>query len=643
MVAIDAGPLNPITGGFICSKVRKFPRRLYGPDRLLHPMRRAGAKGKGRFESITWEEAIGTIASRFRAIAAAHGAEAILPFYYGGSNGLISQGTMDERFFRRLGASRLATTVCAAPTGAAAGAMYGKMASTDFPDFANARFIILWGANPNHSNIHLIPYLKEAKRRGARIALVDPKRTLSQELLDFHLPVYPGTDVVLALAMISHLEAAGRVDRAFIREHTTGYEALLARAQEFPPERAAAIARVPAAHLRQVAEEYAAAETALIRCGWGLERNRNGESAVAAVLALPAVAGKFGRPGSGYALSATEAYGFDSEKVAGLPEARSRTVNMNRLGRALTDGLEPPVKGLFVYNCNPAVTIPDSNRVERGLLRDDLFTVVFEQVMTDTARFADILLPATTFLEHTEISASYGTYGLMVADPVIPPVGEAKPNEVVFGMLARAMGFDGAAFSDGTEALARQVVEAVTAPLRGERTLEGLRRARRLGFDFPGDRPVQFKTAMPQTDDGRVQLFPKELGPSLYRFLEDPASEAFPLALISPATSKTISSTLGEFNLPQAFLAIHPDDAGARQIADGDWVKIYNDIGTVEVRAKLAPHLARGVVDLPKGIWRRATRNGAVGTALVPDTITLASGGACFNDARVQVERLAGA
>jgi anaerobic selenocysteine-containing dehydrogenase len=638
--SIDGSSLNPVTQGFICSKVRAFPKRVYGPERLLHPLRRSGPKGEGRFVRISWDEALQEIAARFRQIVSEHGGEAILPFCYGGSNGMLSQGVMDERLFRRLGASRLARTVCAAPTGAAAEALYGKMASTDFPDFARADYILIWGANPSHSNIHLVPYLHEAKKRGARLGLVDPRLTLPESLVDHHLALYPGTDLVVALAMIAHLEAIEKIDQDFLRRHATGHERLLERAREWTPERAAATARVPAGRIREMAEAYAAAPAALVRCGWGLERNRNAESAVAAVLALPAVAGKFGRPGSGYAMSASEAYGYDGERVTRVAEARTRTINMNQLGRALTEPLSPPVKALFVYDCNPLVTVPDENRIERGLRREDLFTVVFEQVMTDTAAFADLILPATTFLEHTEVSSSYGTYGLMIADPVIAPLGEARPNEMVFAAIGRALGFDGPEFRDGTEELARQIVGAIEGPLAGERTLEGLRAAGRLGFDFPGPSPVQFSTVLPNTEGRKVRLFPPELGKDLYRYEEDPGTERHPLALISPATSKTTSSTMGEYNLPEALLEIHPEDAGPRRIADRDWVRIFNDLGEVQVRARLSERIRPGVVNLPKGIWRKATRNGRVATALVPDTVTRVSGGACFNDARVQVARL---
>src|SRR2546426_5548788 len=440
VVSITGSRVHALTDGFSCAKVRDYPRRVYGPDRLLHPLRRTGPKGTRQFERVTWDEGVATIARRFGEIRGSRGGEAILPFSYGGSNGLLTQGTTDERLFRSIGASCLARTVCAAPTGAAADALYGKMASVDFPDFAQARFIIIWGANPKHSNIHLMPYLKAAREAGGRVALIDPRRTMSGRYVDMHLPVYPGTDGAVALAMIGHLARIGRADRGFLEKHTTGWEKLLERARSFPLERAAARARVEARDIAAIAEAYALADPALIRRGRGLERNRNGEAGVVAVLALPAVAGKFGVPGGGYALSASSAYQVDDERLVGAPEARTRIINMNRLGRALLEEKDPPVKALFVYNCNPAVTVPDQNRIIEGLRREDLFTVVFDQVITDTAAYADVVLPATTFLEHTELSTSYGTYTVMLAEPVIPPVGEAKSNEEVFGLILRGMG-----------------------------------------------------------------------------------------------------------------------------------------------------------------------------------------------------------
>jgi len=644
--SIDSGNVNPVTGGFICGKVRGFTKRLYGPDRLLHPLRRTGAKGGGAFARISWDEALEEVARRLETVRRESGGEAILPFYYGGSNGLLTMGATDARLFRSLGASRLATTVCAAPTGAAAQALYGKMASVDIADFEAARFILIWGANPRDSNIHLVPYLKAARKAGARIAVVDPRRTMGEGSCDFHLAVYPGTDVVLALAMIGHLERIGGIDRAFLETHTTGWENLLECARGMTLDRAAALSRVEARQIAAVAEAYAEARPALVRCGWGLERNRNGEAAAAAVLALPAVAGKFGVRGGGYAMSGSATYRVNDDALAGMPEPPGgRTINMNRLGRVLLEEKAPPVRVLFVYNANPAATIPDQNRVLRGLAREDLFTVVFDQVMTDTARYADIVLPATTFLEHTELSTSYGSYAVMLGEPVIAPVGEARPNEVVFRDLAARLGAAGE-YPTG-EGLVRHALQAIEGPLAlpgaGDR-LERLRERGIMGLDFPGERPVQFESVLPRTPDRKAHLWPEALGAEPYRYRpEDPGpgsgGAGFPLALISPATDRTISSSLAEYGFKEAFLIMHPDDARPRGLSDGDTVRVHNALGEVVVRLRLDRDIRPGVVDLPKGIWNRHTRNGAVGNALVPDTVSEISGGACFNDARVEVSR----
>jgi len=644
-VSITGSRVHPLTDGFICAKVRDFPRRVYGPDRLLHPLRRGGPKGSGTFERIGWDEAVATIARRFAEIRARSGGEAILPFNYGGSNGLLTQGTTDERLFRRLGASRLQRTVCAAPTTAVAEALYSRMASVDFADAALAKFIIVWGANPKHSNIHLMPHLKAAREAGGRVALIDPRRTMSAQYVDLHLPIFPGTDGAVALAMIGHLDRIGAVDRTFLGDHTVGWERLLERARDWTLERAARQARVEARQIAAIAEGFAAADPALLRCGWGLERNRNSESSVAAVLALPAVAGKFGRPGGGYALSSSPVYDVDETRLIGVPEAPTRLINMNRLGRALLEETKPPIEALFVFNANPVVTVPDQNRIVRGLEREDLFTVVFDQVMTDTALYADIVLPATTFLEHTELSTSYGTYTVMLAEPVIPPRGEAKPNEEVFGLILDAMGFEDRC--PRGDALVREALGAIGAPLAadgrdggeasGSARLERLKRDGRLSFEFPGGRPVQFVNAFPGSPDRKADLWPLALGPDPYAVHDDPGDARHPLALISPATDKTISSSLGEFNHEDVRLEMHPDDARARGLRDGRPVRVHNDLGEVVVPLRVNPDVRTGVVFLPKGIWNRHTRNGRVATALVPDTVSAVSGGACFNDARVEV------
>ncbi len=641
LVSIDGSHVNPVTAGFICAKVRDYGRRVSGPERLLYPMRRVGAKGEGHFERTSWDEALGTIASRFEQIRTAHGAEAILPFAYGGSNGLVTQGVVDERFFRRLGASQLARTVCAIQTGLVAEAVYGRMPSVDFPDFAKARFILIWGANPKHSNIHLMPYLKRAREAGARVALVDPRRTLGEAWVDWHLAVRPGMDGAIALAMIGHLERLGKVAHSFLAAHAAGHEKRLERARGMSLERAAQLSGVEATLIATVAEAYAAAEPALVRCGWGVERNRNGEAAVAAILALPAVAGKFGVPGGGFALSASEAYAVDNDRLTG-PAPATRTINMSRLGRALLED-EPKIRALFVYDANPAVTLPDQNRVLAGLAREDLFTVVFDQVLTDTALFADVVLPATTFLEHAEVSTSYGTYALMMGEPLLPAAGEARPNQAVFRELARRLEVP-LDLLEGDGLLA-EILDSVEGPLedgparpgRGAERLARLRRDKILRFEFPAERPVQFRTVFPGTPDRRIQLWPEALGPDPYRLIPAEDDAAHPLVLISPSSEKSVCSTLGEYGFGRVFVELHPADAATRHLEDGAEVVVHNGLGEVRVPLRVSRTLRPGVAYLPKGLWNRHTRNGRVGTALVPDFVSPISGGACYNDCRVEV------
>src|SRR5262245_22112184 len=398
IVEVDGGQASDVTRGYICAKVRRFPERVYGPDRVRYPMVRTGPKGSGTLSRVSWDEALEKIVVEIARVRDTIGAEAILPFCYGGSNGLLTQDAVDALFFRRLGASRLLRTVCAAPTGAAAMALYGKMPSVVYQDYPHAKLIVIWGMNPGVSGIHAVPYLREAQKNGARIVVIDPRATTQARTADLHLAVRPGSDVVVALAVHRHLFETGRADEAFIAEHTTGADELRAKAAEWTFDRAAQIAGINAEDLATFAEWYATSSPALMRCGWGLERNRNGGNAVMAVLALPAIGGKFGVRGGGYVMSNSAAWGF-SRPWLDTPEPPTRAINMNALGSMLTDPVGTPVQVLFVYNCNPAVTVPDQGHVLRGLSREDLFTVVFDQVHTDTASYADVILPATTFLE----------------------------------------------------------------------------------------------------------------------------------------------------------------------------------------------------------------------------------------------------
>jgi len=636
IVKIDGSDENPATKGYICAKVRRFPERVYGEDRLLYPAIRQGAKGHGTFTRVTWAEALDHIAEKMREIRDRHTAEAILPFCYGGSNGLLTQDTNDAVLFRGFGTSRLARTVCAAPTGAANQMLYGKMAGVTYEDYVHARLIVVWGVNPSASGIHLIPYLKEARARGAQLVVIDPRATGLARQADLHIAPRPGTDLPIALALHRYLFESGRADAAFLAAHTRGGDRLHARASEWTFDRAADVSGVSAATIQQFAVMYADASPALIRCGWGLERNRNGGSAAAAILALPAVAGKFGVRGGGFSMSNSSAWGIKAAAwMNDTPEPQTRLVNMNHLGRALTEYNDPPVKMLFVYNCNPLATMPDQTRVLRGLQRDDLFTVVYEQVVTDTARYADVLLPATTFVENYDIAKGYGPISLQLVNRVIEPVGEARPNAEVFSDLAARLGVGEA--EEETDTLLR-IISKLPPKIGAELAERGSATPPYNGV------PVQFVDVFPLTPDGKVELFSEALDRSapagLYGYQPDPATEMFPLALISPASEKTVSSTLGELRERAAVLQMNPADAESRGLSTDDPVRVFNERGEVHCPVALNKDIRPGTVTLPKGLWRKSTYNGMTSNVLVPDTLTDLGGGACFNDARVQVVSL---
>jgi anaerobic selenocysteine-containing dehydrogenase len=673
---IDGSQRNPLTAGFICAKVRRWPEHVYGEARLLHPEVRRGRKGDGVFARVSWDKALSLLAEKLRTARDRHGGESILPFSYGGSNGLLTQDTTDLRLFERLGASRLARTVCAAPSRSAAAGLYGRMAGVALGDYVHARMIVLWGVNPGVSGIHLVPVIQEAQRRGALLAVIDPRRTPLAKRADLHLAPRPGTDLPLALAVIRWLFEEGRADLDFLAAHAHGAGELRRRAAAWDLDRAAAVCGVPAADIERFARMYAGSSPAVMRTGWGLERNRNGGSAVAATLALPAVAGKFGVRAGGYTMSNSGVWNVDVAGAAGLsleslvapetaatsdsleapetpetleapepPEApeqgkrrpwpRPRTINMNRLGEVLL-GAEPPVRVLFVYNCNPLATMPEQERVRRGLEREDLFTVVFDPVRTDTARYADLLLPATTFLEHHELVKGYGALVLHQVPPAIEPVGEARPNYRVFAELCDRLGLTRPRDPEGAAAL----TAALLAPAPRQRA-----ELARDGMAAPdcGTAPIQFVDVFPRTADRKIDLVPaaldREAPAGLYGYRELPASAAFPLALISPATSRTISSTLGELHRKLVPVELHPEDAARRGLGEGDAVRVWNDRGEVRTALRLNPDLAPGVALLPKGLWSHNTRSGTTANALVPDSLTDLGAGACFNDARVEVER----
>jgi anaerobic selenocysteine-containing dehydrogenase len=611
---IDGSELSEYTDGYICAKVRGFTKRQYSPDRILHPMKRIGPKGSGKFERTSWDDALLLIADRFKSLTP----EAVLPFHYDGSNGLLTSGAMDERFWNRLGASQLGKTFCAANTGAAWTSVFGDMAGADPMDVRHSDAVVLWGVNPSVSGIHLIPWVREAKEKGAFLAVIDPRRTPLAREADLHLPVLPGADVTLAMAMIRVAHEENLVDRDFVAKWTKGYEALIGGCPTI--EEAARLTGVPAEMIRKLPRALGRSQAPFFRVGWGLERNRNGTDAVRAVLSLRAVMGRFGRRGSGLVISTSGGYGLD-RKPAAAPHLRkrpARTINMSQLGKALDETRDPEIGTLFVYNSNPVATAPNQARVVRAMSRESLFVVVHEQVWTDTCAYADVVLPATTFLEHADLCRSYTGYALQWSDPVVAPPGEARSNHRLFTDLARVMGFDEPELRVSEEDLIRPVVK----------TVDELKKKRYQ----PVPKPVPFVDAFPSR--GHVD-FGK---PPVY--LPPVVDADLPLILISPASDKAITSQLFEFAPEKgARVTVAPAEAARRGLKDGDRVRVWNSFGEVTATLSVSDELVPGIASMPKGLWRKSTLNGWTANALAPDHVDAQGGGACYNDARVEIER----
>lgn len=641
VTAVDGDRRGPITDGFICGKVRKIADHLYGDDRVLSPLVRTGPKGSGAWRTASWDEALDLVAGRLAAIRARAGGEAILPYHYGGSNGWLTEGALATRLFRRLGACTLERTLCAAATTIATRGLYGTMPGVALEDYEHARLIVLWGVNPSASGIHLVPVIERAREAGAKLVVVDPRRTPLARRADLHLPIRPGTDLPVALAAIAAGFARGHADLPFLERHATGAEELRRRAARWTIETAAEVAGIEPALLEQFVELYAGASPAAIRVGWGLERNRNGGSAVAAVLALPAVYGKLGVRGGGYTMSNGDArWTLSAETAIGEPPAGTRTVNMSDLPGALRDLREPRIEAVFVYNCNPVATAPDQRGVIEQLSREDVFVVVHEQVMTDTARLADVVLPATAFLEHRDVRRGYGQMRLFDSPAVVAPPGEARSNNRLFGALLERLGLvrEGDAMTDD-ELVARTLA---ASPRGGE--IAAQLAEHRVAAPPDGPRPVPFVEVFPDTADGKIHLVPEALDRAapggIYAYRPDPGTVSFPLALISPALATQISSTFGQLRTAPGVLELAPADAAARGIADGDRVRIWNELGEVHCRARIASEVRAGVCVLPKGLWRKHTENGLTANALIPATFSDLGGQAVYNDARVEVAKL---
>lgn len=670
VVKVDGDPDHPVTRGFLCVKTSHYAERVYSPDRVLYPLRRVGAKGEGRFQRISWDEAVGLVAERLRQVVTEHGGEAVLPYSYCGTMGLLGYGSMDRRFFHRLGASQLGRTICSAAGSVAMDATVGARVGPDPEDMVNARLIILWGVNAVATNIHQVPILQEARRRGATLVCIDPYRNATARLADWHLQPRPGTDGALALALAHVIFAEGLQDQAYLKQYTIGADEYRLRAADWPPERAEAVTGVPAADLRRLARLYAASQPSLLRVGYGLQRHTNGGSLMRAVLTLPALTGAWRHPGGGYLLSNSGSFRWNKralERPDLMPAPVPREINMSRLGEALVTAAAPPVKLLFVYNANPAGVAPNQNRVITGLQRTDLFVVVHEQMLTDTCLYADIVLPATTQLEHLDIHGSYWHLYAQLSEPVIPPLGEAVPNPELFRRLAVALGFTEPCFQDRDEELVLQALEgsavaATAAPdLRGRAQAEAALALLRDRHWLKVDRaPAPFAAGQFPTPSGKIELYSSRLAqwgqdpiPGYTPTAESPdgAPEKFqlyPLQVLTPAAHHFLNSSYA--NLPTMMrgehypvIFMHPEDARERGVREGDWLRLFNDRGQAFVRARVGDWTQPGVAVSPSLWWNQHSPGGQNVNALTTDAVSDLGGGAAFHTNLVQAVRVADA
>ena len=644
---------HPITRGFLCGKVAQYLEREYSPGRLLYPQRRVGPKGEGRFQRISWDEALDTIASRLGAIAAEFGPEAVLPYSYAGTMGLLNGEGMDRRFFHRLGASRLDRTICSSAGMTGMTQALGVRYSTEPEQFRHSRLIIAWGANILGTNVHLWPFIMEARRQGARFYTIDPRRNRTGAAADKHFFINPGSDTALALALMHVIIGENLFDADYVARYTDGFDALRDRVLPWTPQRAAGLTGIAADEIVALAREYATTRPAAIRLNYGVQRSERGAMAVRTIGLLPALTGSWKDLGGGLQLSTSQAFRLNRPGLerADLQQKslgrEARLVNMTELGSALNTLDRPPVKALVVYNSNPAAIAPNQNAVLRGLRRDDLFTVVLEQFQTDTADHADILLPATTFLEHTDLYFAYGHYYLQMARPALPAPGEAKPNVEVFRLLAQRMGFDDPCFAESEDDMIRTLLDSPHPFLRGI-TLEQLERERfvRLNVSEPGQPFLPFAAGGFGTPDGKCHFHAEELDytpPVESRHGDAELRRKYPLELISPKNDDSMNSTFGHrdsVDRSTAALHLNSADAAIRGIQSADQVRIYNERGSCVLAAVVDGSLPPGVASAPSVRWPRRAPDKRGINALTSERLTDFGGGPTFYSCLVQVERI---
>jgi anaerobic selenocysteine-containing dehydrogenase len=646
---IQGDPDMPFTEGTLCTKVAYYLERTYSPDRLRYPLKRVGRKGAGEFRRVSWDEALDEIAGRLKTLAAKD-PQTILPCSYAGTMGMVQYSSMDRRFFHKLGASLLDRTLCSTAGKYGLKATLGGSVGMDPERFDEAQLIILWGANPIVSNLHLWSRVQDAKRRGAKVIAIDPYRSLSAEKCTQHIGLLPGTDGALALGVMHVLMREQLIDRDYVQRHTLGYDALEKRVlAQYPPERVARICGLKTEEVTQLARDYGSIKPAAIRLNYGMQRHAGGGIAARTIACLPALIGAWRDAAGGIVLSTADFYKFDHaalERPDLLAGRQPRTINQSKLGDALTSA-RPPVKAIVVYNNNPVAVCPESEKVIAGFSREDLFTVVIDHFQTDTADYADILLPATTQLEHYDVHKSYGHLYMLANNRAIAPLGEALPNSEIFRRLAARLGFDDPCFRESDEDICRSA-------LAGQADWEALKRDGWQRLAAPA-RFAPFAQGGFPTASGKCEFYSEWLekqGIDPLPFYNPPAevddtelAERYPLAFLSPPARHFLNSTFA--NMPrfreferEPHLDMHPHDALARGIGDGDYVRVYNARGSYTLRVRVNGKPRPGVVVAPSVWWKKHAPDGRNANNVTSQRTTDLGGGATFYDCRVQVERV---
>jgi anaerobic selenocysteine-containing dehydrogenase len=613
VVSVKGDPDHPFTGGAVCTKVRHYGERVHSPLRIHHPLKRVGPKGAGEFKRISWEQAINEIADRYKKIISDFGSEAILPYSYAGTMGVV-QFHAGHPFFHKLGASRLKRTICSAAAEAGFSASMGNIPTTDIESSVDSDLIILWGTNTLSTNMHAWPFFLKARRKGAAIVAIDPYENRTAQKADLHLKLRPGTDAALALGMMHVLVKKGLLDKTFISDHTIGFEQLKTRLEEYRPRRASEISGVPVEQIEDLAIRYGSARAPYIRTGWGPVRQLKGGMAMRTIALLPALVGAIHKEGGGITRSTSAAFAFNMEAVLqeSLDSTTPRTINMVQLGSALTRLSDPPVKALHVYHSNPAVVAPDLTEVLRGLQREDLFTVVHEIVMSETALYADLVLPGATSMETTDLYRSYGHYYLQMAHPVMEPVGEARSALNVFQDLAHRFGFKDSCFRQSEPEIIEALLASDSPYLKGI-TLDRLKTGRPLRLQMPSD---IFKDGF-GTPSGKIEFYSQSMAaigldplPNGEPSLDTVGQGRFGLQLITPPRHQFLNSTFNEIYDLQtragpATLMIHPDDAEKRGIKDNMQIRVHNDRGEVFLLARVTDETSPGVTVAEGIYWPR--------------------------------------